>query len=297
MKENLSFTEQLLYYNKMAMEFSKKNNSEDLTKELTSQVVPAKAEDETIIVSNNNVAEKKESKIASVSVEKKETKQESSSKQKTKTKPLTYEERIREQFGFGSKGIKQQKDEAAAVLANESVNIAVTSDEFIPRFPDVDRDSFDYPFDKPDKNDIYSQFNDDTDFNLYQQFLRQNPKEGRFRARVFTGRGSVPIEGATVTISKVFGDSKFIFDTLKSDSSGLTPVIDLPAPSKDLSQSPESEKLPYALYNVEVDADGFNKITFRDVAIYEDMLATQQAYMTATANRPQIIVTEKQPNL
>ncbi len=287
MKDKLSFSEQLTYYNKMALEYNKKNIKSEFEED---EIKPVKSEiKEDSDISIETISAKKKKSLESKPTEKK-------LKIQKQPLPTSYEERVREQFGLPS----SQKDadvKTVATPTNSESTVPVSDDLFTPRFPDVDRDSFDYPFDKPDKNDIYAQFNDDTDFNLYQQFLRQNPKEGRFRSRVFTGRGSVPLNGATVTISKVFGDSKFVFDKLQTDSSGLTPIINLPAPRKELSQTPDGEKLPYSLYNIEIESDGFNKMTFRDVAIYEEMLAVQQAYMTPTANRPQQIVLEKQPNL
>ncbi len=292
MKDNLSFSEQLIYYNKMALEYSKKNlPTENLSTQNDNRLVDEEEPIKSIVKTEKKEDETKNNKTT--------IKKDKANIKQSSLKSLSYEDRILEQLGFSppSKTNTNQEELANAVVTTPPTKIPESADEFVPRFPGVDRDSFDYPFDKPGKNDIYLQFNDDTDFNLYQQFLRQNPETGRFRARVFTGRGSVPLEGAVVTVSKIFGDSKFVFDKLKTDSSGLTPIIELPAPPKSLSQTPDTERLPYSLYNVEVEADGFNKITFRDVAIYDDKLATQQAFMTPTANRPQIRVTESQPSL
>lgn len=81
---------------------------------------------------------------------------------------------------------------------------------------------------------------------------------GILRINVFSALGIIPIPGATVTIADTAVPTEIIA-TLTTDESGLTEEIRLPTPPLALSLSP-SEIQPYAEYNIEVIAEGYEPV-------------------------------------
>lgn len=81
---------------------------------------------------------------------------------------------------------------------------------------------------------------------------------GILRINVFSALGIIPIPGATVTIADTAVPTEIIA-TLTTDESGLTDEIRLPTPPLALSLSP-SEIQPYAEYNIEVIAEGYEPV-------------------------------------
>ncbi len=88
--------------------------------------------------------------------------------------------------------------------------------------------------------------------------LQQDDQTGVLRINVFSSLGIIPIPGATVTISDTANPTQIIA-TLTTDESGLTEELRLPTPPLALSLSP-SEIQPYAEYNIEVVAQGYEPV-------------------------------------
>ena len=105
---------------------------------------------------------------------------------------------------------------------------------------------------------------------------------GRIKISVVSSIGLVPVENATVTISFT-GDPQSPLDVLTTDSSGQTPVIELPAPPLDLSLQPENEQQPYSEYNIEVAADGYEPVLVSGSEIFADELSLQPIQMNPLA--------------
>lgn len=65
-----------------------------------------------------------------------------------------------------------------------------------------------------------------------------------------------------------------ILDTLTTDASGQTDVVELPAPPLDYSLSP-SEQRPYSEYNITVEAPGYEPVVVEGSEILPDVLSLQ----------------------
>lgn len=63
-----------------------------------------------------------------------------------------------------------------------------------------------------------------------RQFLAENPAFGTLLFQVTGGQGAVPIERATVVISKALPNGRTLSVTTMTDESGKTAEISLPAP-------------------------------------------------------------------
>lgn len=114
---------------------------------------------------------------------------------------------------------------------------------------------------------------------------------GRLSVFVTHSGGLYPIVNADVTVSDSGGK---IFAKQKTDISGKTPVINLPAPSKIYSEAPGPNiKDVASFYNVRIDADGFVSVILEGLPIFDGILSNQGYDMTYLAaaddDRPQVV--------
>ena len=126
---------------------------------------------------------------------------------------------------------------------------------------------------------------------------------GQLKVQCFRGESAVPIDNCRVTINPTTSDqvqninalgnkttspnnpsASNINTTLLTDSSGLTQVIDLSAPPLDYSQEP-SNNVPYSLYDVLVERDGFSPVSIRGVQVFPQSTALQKVSLQENANR------------
>ena len=105
---------------------------------------------------------------------------------------------------------------------------------------------------------------------------------GYMIVRVTTARGAIPLEGAIVSVHNY--DPEFevgrgdVISVHKTNSSGLTDRISLPAPPRELSQSPGNEK-SYESYNLYVSLPGYYKKEYVSVPVFEGITAIQNVDM------------------
>lgn len=104
---------------------------------------------------------------------------------------------------------------------------------------------------------------------------------GSLKISVISSLGMVPIENATVTVSYT-GDPDSPIQTLTTDSSGQTPVIELPAPPVTLSLDSSAQEQPYSEYNIGVTAEGFEPVLISGSEILAAQLSLQPIRMTPT---------------
>lgn len=98
---------------------------------------------------------------------------------------------------------------------------------------------------------------------------------GTLVTRVFTGRGELPVSGATVSI--VQRDKEGRMDLLSiqvSGPEGETGPFVIQTPHLDLSQSP-GQPTPYAAVDLWVDRQGFQLLIIEDVQIFPGVTSVQ----------------------
>ncbi|MCL2616727.1 MAG: carboxypeptidase-like regulatory domain-containing protein, partial [Defluviitaleaceae bacterium] len=88
---------------------------------------------------------------------------------------------------------------------------------------------------------------------------------GYLEVVVTTASGSLPVARAQVTV--LSGDTTV--HRLTTDESGLTEIISLPAPAKELTLAPEFMDAPYSLCDVRVEAPGFMITIIHNVEILD----------------------------
>ena len=104
---------------------------------------------------------------------------------------------------------------------------------------------------------------------------------GDMKVTVISALGMIPIENATVTIAYT-GDSQPPIKTLTTDSSGQTEDIALTAPPVALSLNPDTQRLPYAEYNVTVRAAGYEPVYVSGSQLLAGELSIQPIVMNPT---------------
>lgn len=103
---------------------------------------------------------------------------------------------------------------------------------------------------------------------------------GRLRVRATTA-GLAPVTNATVTISSAsLPDS--ILEELKTDSSGVTGEVELPAPSANYSQEPSTTQ-PYSEYTIKITAEGYEPVVVQNAEIFPSVTALQESSLRAVS--------------
>ncbi len=208
-------------------------------------------------------------------------------------------------------------DKAGDVVEQETEGVSTVTPEEAERLDDVPQsgEDDDEKLAKRDFSEDQPQDNDPDDiapleqqgerpdipternYSSLQEYTDLNERRGSLRFRTYTARAALPVAGARVVVSKDIGGRKHVFYSLTTDSSGLTQVMSLPAPPKELSETPDSSVQPYALYNAEVSAVGYNDVLIRDIPVFEGVLSLQKVAMVPELGQQTEVITEQEPDL
>ncbi len=101
---------------------------------------------------------------------------------------------------------------------------------------------------------------------------------GYLVVRVSTANGAIPLERAQVTVRGEQEENSDIFVSMYTSSSGLTEKIELPAPSRALTENPGNSS-PYGLYGIDVFYDGYKDSFFTNVPIFDTITSVQPVNM------------------
>ena len=102
--------------------------------------------------------------------------------------------------------------------------------------------------------------------------------EGYLVVRVSTANGAIPLERVRVTVRGEDTENSEVFVSMYTSSSGLTEKIALPAPLRALTEAPGNTK-PFALYGIDVFADGYRDSFFTNVPIFDTITSVQPVNM------------------
>ena len=108
-----------------------------------------------------------------------------------------------------------------------------------------------------------------------------NYKGGRFIlaigyliSQVYTSNSTIPINDASIAITRKDGDSEDLLAFRTTDSSGRTSSIPLFAPDRSLSETPGHEN-PFSVYNVRVSHPLYYTVLIENVQIFADNTSLQ----------------------
>ena len=135
------------------------------------------------------------------------------------------------------------------------------------------------------------------EYSSLQEYTDVNNRRGMLQFRAYTARGALPVMGARIIVSKYIGGKKHVFYSLTTNDSGLTQVSSLPAPPKELSETPDSPIQPYALYDAEITAPGYNEVVIRDLPVFEGVLSVQRVPLVPELGQGADVIVEQEPAL
>ena len=106
---------------------------------------------------------------------------------------------------------------------------------------------------------------------------------GYLIVKVSTASDAIPIENASVIVQGKDEDNQEILLSLLTDRDGLTTKIMLPAPPRELSESPSPPSKPYSVYNIDVYKEGYYPQHYNGVPIFQNITAIQNAHIVPTS--------------
>ncbi len=95
---------------------------------------------------------------------------------------------------------------------------------------------------------------------------------GYLKVSVTSGGGAYPVPGAIVLIKNGGGEGGVMY-SLRTDGSGQTLTVPLPAKAGELSESPGND-MPYTVYSAEIIKDGYNRSLINEVTVFDGVSAT-----------------------
>lgn len=104
--------------------------------------------------------------------------------------------------------------------------------------------------------------------------MPQNDTTGQLQVNVTSEDNSYPIPDATVSISYT-GIPDGQLESLTTDASGQTDIIDLDTPPLEYSLDPNIEQQPYSEYTIQVTAPGYEPIIVAGAELLPTILAIQ----------------------
>ena len=93
-----------------------------------------------------------------------------------------------------------------------------------------------------------------------------------------TALGALPVPGANIKV--IGGGNTYTFVT---DESGASPRIELPAPSRTYSLSPNQGGVPYSSYDVTVTATDYYPVEIKSIPIIDGIVSVQDVNMIPLA--------------
>ncbi len=112
--------------------------------------------------------------------------------------------------------------------------------------------------------------------------MDNNQNVGYLIVNVSTARGAIPLEGASVEVTYDEPDNTSILTVMTTNSNGKTEKIELPAPSRELSEAPGNNK-PYSTYTIKIDKEGYYTVTNSRVPIFAGVTSIQPVEMLPLA--------------
>lgn len=109
-------------------------------------------------------------------------------------------------------------------------------------------------------------------------------EKGKIAVRVYVSQMTIPIEGAAVYIFDYMENGgRRLIAQRKTDKNGQTEPVELNAPNKALSLSPEEDGKPFRSVNIFIEAQGYRSILIEDAQVFSGVTMVQNAEMIPLA--------------
>ena len=104
-------------------------------------------------------------------------------------------------------------------------------------------------------------------------------KKGTLVINAYSASGALPVKDTHVRVVGAGEENRTVQYSSVTDLDGVTVPIILPAPSRELSQSPGSNEPSYAIYDVIITAPGYYTKRIFDVAVFDGIETLQPINM------------------
>ena len=108
--------------------------------------------------------------------------------------------------------------------------------------------------------------------------------KGYLRVRSFTAGGAIPIKGAIVRLRGGDEENHELFRSVVTDRDGVGYFEELPTPNVSYSLSPRPKEAPYALYDLEITAEGYDSKTIQGVQVFPGIESYQPINLIPKTN-------------
>jgi len=102
--------------------------------------------------------------------------------------------------------------------------------------------------------------------------------EGYIVVQVYTADQAIPVADANVIIARPAGTGEEVIRLMKTDRSGKTAAIAVPAPPAENSQTPDGGEVFYK-YNIRVDYPGYRTVENVNVPVFDGQTSIQPVAM------------------
>ncbi len=102
---------------------------------------------------------------------------------------------------------------------------------------------------------------------------------GMLTVRAYTAGGGLPVENVKVIIRGAEDSNSEVYFELMTDEDGNTPTVNLPAPKKNYSLAPSPTALPYALYDMEIEKEGYYSKKIYGLTVFSGINSLQLVNM------------------
>lgn len=91
---------------------------------------------------------------------------------------------------------------------------------------------------------------------------------GGLSVSAFLAKDALPVEGVLIRVRGTDEENGDFARSRVTDVDGRTEIIELPAPERELSQTPRPAEAPYATYTVEAHKPGYYSKVIEGVAVF-----------------------------
>jgi hypothetical protein len=154
-------------------------------------------------------------------------------------------------------------------------------------YADAEHDTSYYPYTADEEEAELERIINGADLSDIEQLHEQNapaPSElgnstGFILVNVRAGNEATPIVGASVVVTATDSGKRLLAAAGITDISGTVTGIEVPAPDKSYSLTPDTEVRPYSLFDISVRAKGFFNARSIDVPVFSGITSVQNFNM------------------
>ena len=111
--------------------------------------------------------------------------------------------------------------------------------------------------------------------------------QGTLVVRLFTSAAQIPLQGATVTVTKRLpdGETKLLAVRI-TNFDGFTDPVSIDTPPMIESQSYQAGLIPYSVVDIRVERTGFDRVIIENAQVFPDTQTRQEVALIPTPENP-----------